>query len=82
MDGLTYTVIGILGGFSVLKMLAGKEKMYATLFLNIVFGCAMYLMLNICDFTIPFNTLSASCIAVLGFPGVILLIILKIIFRL
>ena len=57
MDGLTYAVIGILGGFSVLKMLAGKEKMYATLFLNIVFGGALYLMLNICDFTIPFNTI-------------------------
>ncbi len=81
MSALAYAVIGIIGGFSVLKMLAGKENIMATMLLNIIFGGFLFVLLNICKFEIPFNMLSASCIAVLGFPGVILLIILKIMFR-
>ena len=81
MDGLAYTVIGIIGSFSLLKMMAGKESMFATIFLNTLFGGALFAVLNICNFVIPFNVISASCITLLGFPGVILLIILKIMFR-
>ena len=81
MDGLAYTVIGIIGSFSLLKMMAGKDGWFATIFLNILFGGALFAMLNICNFIIPFNVISASCITLLGFPGVILLIILKVMFR-
>ena len=55
MDGLAYTVIGIIGSFSLLKMMAGKDGWFATVFLNIMFGGALFAMLNICNFIIPFN---------------------------
>ena len=80
MDGLAYTVIGIIGSFSLLKLMAGKDGAFATVFLNVVLGGALFAMLNICNFIIPFNIVSATCITLLGFPGVILLIILKIMF--
>ena len=81
VTNLACTVIVVIGGFSLLKVMAGKSSLVATIFLNIIFGGFLFVMLNICNFNIPFNFLTGSFITFLGFPGVILLIILKIMFR-
>ena len=81
MTSMSYIILGIFGGFSILKILADRRFAVVTLLLNILLGGTLYIILNICKVAIPFNVISGSCIALLGVPGVILLVILKFIFK-
>lgn len=81
VSSLPYVILGVFGGFSVLTLISDRSNAFVTIFLNIIFGGALYIILNLCKITIPFNILTASCISILGFPGVVLLVILKLVFR-
>lgn len=81
VSALSYIVLGLFSGLSILKILSDKGSIFVTLLLNIIFGGFLYAFLNILKVDLPFNFLSASCITILGAPGVILLALLKIIFK-
>ena len=81
INGLSYALLGIVGFATVVKALAKKEDLLVTLLLNVLFGGAFFIILNICKVELPLNLISGACIAIAGFPGVILLIILKIVFK-
>lgn len=78
---LSYTLLGLFGCFSIFKMATNKCNMLVTIMFNVLFGGTLYVVLNLFRVEMPFNYLSASCIAVLGVPGVILLVVLKVIFN-
>ena len=80
-NGLAYSLLGIFGFTTVVRALAKKEDFLVTLLLNVLFGGAFFVILNLCKVDLPLNLVSGACIAVAGFPGVILLIILKILFK-
>ena len=80
-NGLAYALLGIFGFTTVVRALAKKEDLLVTLLLNVLFGGAFFVILNLCKVDLPLNLVSGTCIAVAGFPGVILLIILKILFK-
>ncbi len=81
INGLAYALLGIVGFATVVKALAKKEDLLVTLLLNVLFGGAFFIILNLCKVELPLNLISGACIAIAGFPGVILLIILKIVFK-
>lgn len=68
------------GGVALLRIFKDSFKNLSSIILNIMFGGALYAMINILGFPITLNILSGCIIAFLGVPGVVLLVILKIIF--
>ena len=80
-SGLAYALLGIFGFATVVKALARKEDLFVTLLLNVLFGGAFFIILNLCKVELPLDWVSGTCVAVAGVPGVILLIILKIVFK-
>lgn len=79
---LSYVILAVFGGFSFVRLITdSKSSAFVTIFLNVIFGGTIYIILNICKVAIPFNFISASCITLLGVPGVILLAILKFVFK-
>lgn len=77
MTTMSYVILGVFGGFSIIKILAERKLAFVTLMLNILLGGTLYVILNICKIDIPFNIISGSCITILGVPGVLLLVVLK-----
>ena len=80
-NGLAYALLGIFGFTTIVKALAKKEDFFVTLLINVLFGGAFFVILNLCKVQLPLNLISGACIAVAGIPGVILLIVLKIVFK-
>ena len=80
-SGLAYALLGIFGFATVVKALAKKEDLFVMLLLNVLFGGAFFIILNLCKVELPLDLVSGACVAVAGVPGVILLIILKIVFK-
>ena len=76
----SYILLGVIGLFAVTKIIADKKYAIVTLLLNLVFGGALYIILGFFNVELPFNVISASCITILGAPGVVLLVILKFVF--
>ena len=81
LNGLAYALLGIFGFTTIVKALARKEDFLVTILLNVLFGGALFIILNIFKVELPLNLVSGACIAIAGFPGVILLVILKIVFK-
>ena len=77
----SYILIAIFGIFALVKLLSDRRFMFVTILLNVMLGGTMYIVLNFCKLDLPFNVISASFITLLGIPGVILLIILKLVFK-
>ena len=80
-NGLAYALLGIFGFATIVKALAKKEDLFVTFLLNILFGGTFFIILNICRVDLPLNIISGTFITVAGFPGVIILLILKIVFK-
>lgn len=74
---VSYVFVSILGIVSITKIIDDKYSALATLTLNLLLGGFLYALLNIWNLNLPLNIFSASCITVLGVPGVLLLVILK-----
>lgn len=68
------------GGVALLRIFRDSVKSMSSIVLNLLFGGALYAMVNILGFSITLNLISGCIIAFLGVPGVVLLVILKIIF--
>lgn len=68
-----------IGGIALLRILRDSMGNICSVILNIMFGGALFAMLNIMGFSITLNLFSGCIIVFLGVPGVVLLVILKII---
>ena len=52
-------------------------KKGSTIIINVILGGALFLMLNILGMNLTVNIINIGLVAVLGIPGVVLIIILK-----
>ena len=52
-------------------------KKGSTIIINMILGGALFLMLNILGMNLAVNVINIGLVAVLGIPGVVLIIILK-----
>ena len=80
-NGLAYALLGMFGFATIVQALARKEDLFVTVLINVLFGGASLIILNLCKVELPLNLVSGTCVAIAGFPGVILLVILKIVFK-
>lgn len=78
---MTYSILGILGGFSLIKSVSAKRNVIYTFFMNSILGGSLYILLNLIGMNIPMNIIVGSCIGILGAPGVALVVALKILFN-
>lgn len=78
---MTYSILGVLGGFSLIKSVSAKRSVVYTLFMNSILGGILYILLNLVGMNIPMNIIVGSCIGILGVPGVALIVALKILFH-
>lgn len=81
VGNLAYILLGLFGFCNIVKALASKDDLFVTVLLNVLFGGTFFIILNIFRIDLPLTWISGSCIAIGGFPGVILLLILKFVFK-
>lgn len=81
-NSLTYGVLGILGGISLIKSLSENKSMTLVVLINIILGGSIYALLNIMGMNINLNIITGACIGILGVPGVFLIVVLKLLFHL
>ena len=78
-------VFGIIILFFLARLLLNPMKVITKLFYNAIIGGIVLFLVNFVggmfDFHIAFNVLSALITGTLGVPGVLLLVVLKIIFK-
>lgn len=81
MDVVLYFLIGIVAMVIVVKLFSWPLKILAKLVLNCVLGVVLLLLVNFLggyvNIFIPINAVSALIAGFLGVPGVIFLIIFK-----
>lgn len=75
---------GILILFLICKLLAVPLKIILKLVGNAIVGAVVLILFNlvggIFGFTLPLNALNALVVGVLGIPGILLLVVLRLIF--
>lgn len=77
----SFIVTSIIGAVALIRVMNDARKSICSIILNIMFGGALFVILNIMGVTIALNLVTGGIITFLGVPGVVLLIILKIIFN-
>ncbi|MBZ9609822.1 pro-sigmaK processing inhibitor BofA family protein [Clostridium estertheticum] len=81
MDIALYFLIGIVGMLIVVKLFSWPLKILVKLILNCVFGVLLLLLANFLGkyvgITIPINAVTSLIAGFLGVPGVIFLIIFR-----
>lgn len=83
MEGLIFYIIGILGLIIVAKLLVLPFKIVVKLVWNGIIGGLLLLVFNTIgasfDLYIPVTALTASLVGFLGVPGIVILVIYKLI---
>ena len=69
------------GVLTLIRIFRDSVESLSNIVWNLLFGGALYVMVNILGFPITLNLITGGIITFLGVPGVLLLVILKIIFR-
>lgn len=69
-----------LGGVALLRILNESRKNICSIIMNVMLGGALFAIINIMGFSINLNLITGSIITFLGVPGIILIIILKLMF--
>ena len=76
-----YIVTESIGGFALLRILNDSRKNLCSVILNAMLGGTLFTILNIMGLKIALNFITGGIILLLGVPGVVLILILKGIFR-
>ncbi len=78
----SFIVTAGVGGIALFKVFNDSRKNICAIVLNILFGGALFVILNILGYTINLNLITGGIITFLGIPGIILIILLKTMFGL
>lgn len=76
----SYVVTVSFGGFLLIRIFNATRKNLCSIILNILLGGSLFLILNIMGASLPFNLVTGCMIAFLGVPGVVAIILLRILF--
>lgn len=77
---LTYGILGVLGFFSLISTVSEGKNIFSIIVLNVILGGVMYIAFNCFGINIDLNYITGVCIGALGVPGVLLVVILKMLF--
>jgi inhibitor of the pro-sigma K processing machinery len=77
----SFLITSLVGLIALIRVANDARKSICSIILNIMLGGALFIILNIMGVAITLNLITGGIIAFLGVPGVILLIILKTIFK-
>lgn len=75
-----YIVTVSFGGFLLIRIFNATRKNLCSIILNIMLGGSLFLILNLMGAELPFNLITGGMIVFLGAPGVIAIILLRILF--
>ncbi len=76
-NSLIYGILGGLGGISLIKSISEKKNVILVILINSILGGILYTLLNLIGMSINLNIITASCIGILGVPGMLLIVVLK-----
>lgn len=77
IDTISAYAIGIFFAIVLIVLMLKSAKKITFLLLNTLFGGALFIILNIFNLDLPISVLTISLTALLGVPGVILIVIMK-----
>ena len=80
-NSLIYGILGGLGGISLIKSISEKKSIILVILINSILGGILYTLLNLIGMSINLNIITASCIGILGVPGMLLVVVLKLLLR-
>ena len=69
-----------IGGTALFRILNDSRKNICSVITNIMFGGFFFAIINIIGYTINLNFITGSIITFLGVPGIILIVLLKLMF--
>ncbi|MBQ9314403.1 MAG: pro-sigmaK processing inhibitor BofA family protein [Clostridia bacterium] len=77
IDTISAYVIGIIFAIVLIYFMLKSAQKITFILLNVLFGGALFIILNIFNLQLPVNFLTVLLTCLLGVPGVILIIIMK-----
>lgn len=77
----SFLITSFVGMVALARIINDARKSLCSIILNIMFGGTLFIILNIIGVDITLNLITGSVVTLLGIPGVILLIVLKTIFK-
>lgn len=81
-NSLIYGILGGLGGISLIKSISEKKSIILVILINSILGGILYALFNLIGMSINLNIITASCIGILGVPGMLLVVALKLLLHL
>lgn len=81
LEMISFIVTISVGGFAIFRILNESRKHLCSIIVNIMLGGFFFALINIIGYTINLNLITGSIIAFLGVPGVVFIIILKVMFK-
>lgn len=69
-----------IGGIALLRIFNDSRKNICSIIMNIMLGGTLFAIINTMGFTINLNFITGSIITFLGVPGIVLIVILKLMF--
>ena len=73
-----YAVAGFIA-LVIINMMLRSAKRMSVILINVLFGGALFIILNILGMELTVNALTVGIVGLLGVPGVILVVIMKLI---
>ena len=68
------------GGIALFRIFNDSRKNICSIIMNLMLGGFLFAMINILGFSINLNLITGSIITFLGVPGIVLIVILKLMF--
>lgn len=76
----SFVLTASIAGIALIRMIKDSLRNLPSIVLNIMFGGFLFAILNILGFSITLNFITGTIIALLGVPGIALIVVLKLIF--
>ncbi len=77
----SYLITALFGGVALFRTFNDSRKNICSIIINVILGGTLFIILNIMGVKIPLNLITGGIVVFLGVPGVVLIILLKVIFK-
>lgn len=81
LEATSFIITLSVGGVALFRVLNDSKKNICSIIINLLLGGALFAIINIMGFSINLNLITGSIITFLGVPGVVLIVLLKLLFR-
>ena len=80
LEIVSFVITFSIGGIALFRTINDARKNICSIIINIMFGGFFFAIINIMGYSINLNFITGSIIMFLGVPGIILIILLKLMF--